>query len=99
MGSCPGSSVLRESQSTSSSSVRRTIEITKSQMIKLYQKARSEGRSISYASGNFGKALVFSSADLTILYLLTDVLDVPGAQAANLMLIAILGDLLFDMLA
>ncbi len=68
-------------------------------MIKLYQKARSEGRSISYASGNFGKALVFSSADLTILYLLTDVLDVPGAQAANLMLIAILGDLLFDMLA
>lgn len=68
-------------------------------MIQLIQKAQGEARSISYASGNFGKALVFGSADLTILYLLTDVLDIPGTQAAALMLTAVLGDLVFDMLA
>lgn len=54
---------------------------------------------LAYASGNFGKALVFSGADLTILFLLTDVLGLPGAQAAGLMLFAILGDLVFDLLA
>jgi GPH family glycoside/pentoside/hexuronide:cation symporter len=68
-------------------------------MIQLIQKAQGEARSVSYASGNFGKALVFGSADLTILYLLTDVLDIPGTQAAALMLTAVLGDLVFDMLA
>lgn len=68
-------------------------------MIDLCGKVCREGRTVSYASGNFGKALVFGSADLTILYLLTDVLDIPGRQAASLMLMAVLGDLLFDLLA
>jgi len=54
---------------------------------------------IAYSSGNFGKALVFSGADLTILFLLTDVLGLNGAQAAGLMLFAVLGDLVFDLLA
>ncbi|QBM77714.1 sugar:proton symporter [Sphingomonas sp. AAP5] len=54
---------------------------------------------LAYASGNFGKALVFGGADLTILFLLTDVLALSGAQAAGLMLFAVLGDLVFDLLA
>lgn len=54
---------------------------------------------LAYASGNFGKALVFSGADLTILFLLTDVLGIEGTRAAGLMLFAVLGDLVFDLLA
>lgn len=68
-------------------------------MTHLYGVTRREGRTLAYASGNFGKALVFGSADLTILFLLTDVLDVPGTQAASLMMVAVLGDLIFDLLA
>ncbi len=54
---------------------------------------------IAYSSGNFGKALVFGGADLTILYLLTDVLGLSGAKAAAMLLFAALGDLVFDLLA
>lgn len=54
---------------------------------------------LAYASGNFGKALVFGGADLTILFLLTDVLGLRGAAAAGIMLFAVLGDLVFDLLA
>ncbi|WP_443019216.1 MFS transporter [Sphingomonas sp.] len=54
---------------------------------------------LAYASGNFGKALVFSGADLTILFLLTDVLGLRGDTAAGVMLFAVLGDLVFDLLA
>ena len=54
---------------------------------------------LAYSSGNFGKALVFGGADLTILFLLTDVLGLNGARAAGLMLFAVLGDLVFDLLA
>lgn len=54
---------------------------------------------IAYSSGNFGKALVFGGADLTILYLLTDVLGLSGTRAAGMLLFAALGDLVFDLLA
>lgn len=54
---------------------------------------------LAYASGNFGKALVFGGADMTILFLLTDVLALNGAQTAGLMLVALVGDLVFDLLA
>jgi hypothetical protein len=59
----------------------------------------AEGRMLAYASGNFGKALVFGGADMTILFLLTDVLALNGAQTAGLMLVALVGDLVFDLLA
>nr|WP_273336664.1 MFS transporter [Sphingomonas ginsenosidimutans] len=59
----------------------------------------AEGRMLAYSSGNFGKALVFSGADLTILFLLTDVLGLSGARAAGLMLFAVMGDLVFDLAA
>jgi GPH family glycoside/pentoside/hexuronide:cation symporter len=60
---------------------------------------RREGRLVAYASGNFGKALVFSSADLTILFLLTDLLGLSAAQAGTLMLVAVAGDLVLDLIA
>ncbi|WP_395337158.1 MFS transporter [Novosphingobium sp. BL-8H] len=58
-----------------------------------------ESRLITYASGNFGKNLVFAGADLTFLYLLTDLFGFSGTTAGILMLVALAGDLVFDLLA
>jgi GPH family glycoside/pentoside/hexuronide:cation symporter len=57
------------------------------------------GRLFGYASGNFGKGLVFAGADLTILFLLTDLLGFSAMAAGTLMLVALAGDLVFDLLA
>ena len=60
---------------------------------------RREWRLIGYASGNFGKNLVWSTADITLLFILTDLVGMPVASAALLMTIAVGGDLIFDLLA
>jgi len=60
---------------------------------------RREARLIGYASGNFGKNLVWSTADLTLLFILTDLIGLPMRSAALLMTIAVVGDLVFDILA
>jgi glycoside/pentoside/hexuronide:cation symporter, GPH family len=54
---------------------------------------------LAYSSGNFGKALVFAGADLTILFLLTDVMSLSATTAGLLMLVALCGDLVFDLAA
>jgi GPH family glycoside/pentoside/hexuronide:cation symporter len=59
----------------------------------------TEARLVGYASGNFGKNLVFAGADVTFLYLLTDLFGLPGSVAGLLMLVAVAGDLVFDLLA
>ena len=46
---------------------------------------------LAYSSGNFGKALLFSGADLTILFLLTDVLGLGATTAGLMMLVALCG--------
>lgn len=61
--------------------------------------AAREARLMAYSSGNFGKALVFAGADMTILFLLTDLLGLGGAAAASLLLAAMAGDLVFDLAA
>ncbi|WP_294391615.1 MFS transporter [uncultured Sphingomonas sp.] len=58
-----------------------------------------EARLVAYSAGNFGKNLVFAGADATILFLLTDLFGLPGSVAGSLMLIALAGDLIFDLLA
>ncbi|HUD30898.1 MAG TPA: MFS transporter, partial [Novosphingobium sp.] len=58
-----------------------------------------ESRLFAYSSGNFGKALVFAGADLTILFLLTDLIGLSATAAGTLMLVALAGDLVFDLLA
>lgn len=58
-----------------------------------------EGRLFAYSSGNFGKGLVFAGADLTIMFLLTDLLGLSATAAGSLMLVALAGDLVFDLLA
>ncbi|MFP5433800.1 MAG: MFS transporter, partial [Alphaproteobacteria bacterium] len=67
--------------------------------IPLRERAGREGRLLAYSSGNMGKALLFSGADLTILFLLTDLLGQSPTSAGSLMLVAVLGDLVFDLLA
>lgn len=58
-----------------------------------------ESRLFAYSSGNFGKGLVFAGADLTIMFLLTDLLKLSATAAGTLMLMALAGDLVFDLLA
>lgn len=58
-----------------------------------------EARLFAYSSGNFGKALVFAGADMTILFLLTDLLGLSATAAGSLMLVALAGDLVFDLVA
>jgi GPH family glycoside/pentoside/hexuronide:cation symporter len=60
---------------------------------------KTEARLVGYASGNYGKHLVFTGADVTYLYLLTDLFGLPGSVAGLLMLVALAGDLVFDLLA
>jgi GPH family glycoside/pentoside/hexuronide:cation symporter len=58
-----------------------------------------ELRLVRYAGGNFGKNIVWSTADLTLLFILTDLVGLPTTSAALLMTIAFAGDLIFDVLA
>ncbi|WP_312513988.1 MFS transporter [Massilia sp.] len=51
---------------------------------------------VGYASGNFGKAIFLGSIDLTLLFLLTDIVGMPARDVSLLMLIVFLGDLAFD---
>jgi GPH family glycoside/pentoside/hexuronide:cation symporter len=58
-----------------------------------------EARLLAYSAGNFGKNLVFAGTDATILFLLTDLFGVSASIAGLLMLAAIAGDIVFDLLA
>lgn len=51
---------------------------------------------VGYAWGNFGKAIFLGSIDVTLLFLLTDVIGMPAREVSLLMLIVFLGDLAFD---
>ena len=51
---------------------------------------------VGYASGNFGKAIFLGSIDVTLLFLLTDVIGMPAREVSLLLLVMFLGDLAFD---
>lgn len=61
--------------------------------------ARSEAGLVLYSCGNFGKNLVFFAADVTMAYILTDLAGLGGAVTGLVMLAAVLGDMVFDLLA
>ena len=58
---------------------------------------RHDRHLIGYAAGNFGKAVFIGSIDVTLLFLLTDILGIPPRQVGLLMLIAFVGNLAFDL--
>jgi glycoside/pentoside/hexuronide:cation symporter, GPH family len=58
--------------------------------------ARGDLPLVTYSAGNFGKNLLLSSVDITLLFLLTDVLGLSPSAVGRLMLAVLLGDLVFD---
>lgn len=52
---------------------------------------------IGYSTGNFGKNLLLGSVDVTLLFLLTDLLGVAPQSVSFLMVMVFIGDLLFDL--
>ncbi|MCJ1962165.1 MFS transporter [Novosphingobium mangrovi (ex Hu et al. 2023)] len=63
------------------------------------QATTREARLLAYAAGNFGKNITFSGAEITFLFLLTELLGLRAATAGGLMLLVLAGDLVFDLLA
>lgn len=51
---------------------------------------------VTYSAGNFGKNLLLSSVDVTLLFMLTDILGLSPMAVGRLMLAVLLGDLIFD---
>jgi glycoside/pentoside/hexuronide:cation symporter, GPH family len=51
---------------------------------------------VGYAAGNFGKNLLLAGVDVTLLFMLTDLIGIVPASASALMLVVLLGDLVFD---
>lgn len=54
---------------------------------------------MAYASGNLGKVLLWSTTELTLLFLLTEVIGLEPGFAGTLLLVTLLADILFDLLA
>ena len=55
-----------------------------------------EARYIAYSSGNFAKNILWSTADVTLLYVLTDLLQVPATTAGTIFLVGLLCDAVLD---
>jgi GPH family glycoside/pentoside/hexuronide:cation symporter len=60
---------------------------------------RNDRYVIGYASGNFGKAILLGSVDVTLLYLLTDIIGIAPGRVSQLMMLVFAGDLVFDFIA
>ncbi len=57
-----------------------------------------ELRLVGYSAGNFGKNLLLTSADVTLLFLLTDRLSIAPSVAGVLMLVAFIANLIIDII-
>jgi GPH family glycoside/pentoside/hexuronide:cation symporter len=60
---------------------------------------RGELPAIGYASGNFGKNLLWAAGEVTLLFLLTEVAGIPPAIAGALLFASLLLDILIDVTA
>lgn len=58
-----------------------------------------EVRAIGYSAGNLGKNLMWSSVDLTLLFVLTEIMGLRPAAAGLLMVVALAGDMVIDIFA
>jgi GPH family glycoside/pentoside/hexuronide:cation symporter len=59
--------------------------------------AQTDRHLIGYSTGNFGKNLLLGSVDVTLLFLLTDLLGVAPQRVSLLMAMVFAGDLLLDL--
>lgn len=60
---------------------------------------RDELPAIGYASGNFGKNLLWTAGEVTLLFLLTEVFEIPPLFAGTLLLASLAVDILIDVTA
>lgn len=60
---------------------------------------KNELRSVGYSAGNLGKNLLWAAADLTLLFILTDILGLPPGWAGSVMMIALVADMVIDLFA
>jgi GPH family glycoside/pentoside/hexuronide:cation symporter len=63
------------------------------------QSWRHEIQLVGYACGNFGKNLFLGGIDLTLLFMLTDLLGIRPARVGALMTVVFVGDVIFDIAA
>ncbi|TFW16352.1 MFS transporter [Duganella callida] len=68
-------------------------------MPRYLQLLKQDRHLIGYSTGNFGKNLLLGSIDVTLLFLLTDLLGVPAHRVSVLMAVVFVGDLLLDLSA
>ena len=66
-------------------------------MERFRQKLTTDRHLIGYSSGNFGKNLLLSSVDVTLLFLLTDLLGIAPHRVGTLMLMVFAADLVLDL--
>jgi GPH family glycoside/pentoside/hexuronide:cation symporter len=66
-------------------------------MRRYLDKLSTDRHLIGYSSGNFGKNLLLGSVDVTLLFLLTDLLGIPAQQVSTLMLMVFAADLILDL--
>lgn len=52
---------------------------------------------VGYSAGNFGKNLLLSSIDVTLVFMLTDLFRIAPPAVSSLMLLVLAGDLVFDL--
>ena len=60
-------------------------------------RVKADRHLIGYSSGNFGKNLLLGSVDVTLLFLLTDLLGIAARQVSVLMLVVFFADLMLDL--
>ena len=58
--------------------------------------APSSLRAIGYAAGNFGKNILWSAADLTLLFLMTDLIGIDPTTAGLAILVSLLVNAVLD---
>ena len=68
-------------------------------MARLRAKLMTDRHLIGYSSGNFGKNLLLGSVDVTLLFMLTDLLGIAPQRVALLMLTVFAADLVLDLVA
>ena len=66
-------------------------------MRRCLQRMKADWHLIGYSSGNFGKNLLLGSVDVTLLFLLTDLLGIAPALVGSLMLMVFAADLMLDL--
>jgi GPH family glycoside/pentoside/hexuronide:cation symporter len=76
-----------------------TMQSLPTQLARCLNLVKADRHLIGYSTGNFGKNLLLGSVDVTLLFLLTDLLGIAPQSVSLLMAVVFVGDLMFDLAA